>query len=159
MWRRARLGTSSSVFASLPRGSSGRREALAVRWQWRDFNASKALLGTEAPSDKQQHAVCGDAGQPQSNQGAEAMKITRLGMYVNLGMAVTKVRRCMTVSSPGRVDGLIALLATGRAGCGNPLERAGCGRRPLAVRLAVRRRHALECPHRASAAGPAASVW
>jgi hypothetical protein len=93
MWRRACQGTRSSVFASLPRDGSGngrsRREALvAPRCQWRNFNASKALPCAE-PSDRQ----------PQSSQGAEAMKITRLGMYVNLGMAVTKVGKEFSTTS------------------------------------------------------------
>lgn len=88
MWRR-----SSRVFASAARSTADpTRRRLAYR-QWRDFGASKAVVNADGgrglPKER-------DNPESQTVQGAEAMKITRVGMYINLGMATTKVRSSRT---------------------------------------------------------------
>ncbi|KAG7394741.1 hypothetical protein PHYBOEH_004715 [Phytophthora boehmeriae] len=91
MWR-------GSVFASLKPRAVNRRPVArdfpaAVRppqRQWRDFGLSKHVAGAQAEPSDQVQAGAADAKPPRFSQGDEAMKITRVGMYVNVAMAATK---------------------------------------------------------------------
>lgn len=101
MWR-VRVG-GGSVLASLrPRTSAGRAAAArfpAVRGEYRQWRWSQqqsagvwqqlANFSSEpsgrSPRQEEPPAL-------RSSQGDEAMKITRVGMYVNVAMAATKVR-------------------------------------------------------------------
>jgi hypothetical protein len=92
MWR-----VRGSFLASLkPHSASSRLTAAAPLRQWtqQDVRLSKQLANFS--SDRRQvgpNAQETELQSPRFNQGDEAMKITRVGMYVNVAMAATKVRR------------------------------------------------------------------
>ncbi|KAK1928697.1 Metal tolerance protein C1 [Phytophthora citrophthora] len=92
MWR---VRSGSSVVASLkPRNSKRFSPSRPLQWQQHDFRLAKHLanFSSETSGRTVQHQSEDEtkATVPKFSQGDEAMKITRVGMYVNVAMAAAK---------------------------------------------------------------------
>ncbi|KAG2781442.1 hypothetical protein JG687_00005721 [Phytophthora cactorum] len=110
MWR---VRTGNSVFVSLKPRAACQRAATAklldpvkqLQWQRLDLRLAKQLAAFSSAPSGRSNQVQDEAEEtnasvaPKFSQGDEAMKITRVGMYVNVAMAATKGAVGLTIHS------------------------------------------------------------